>query len=271
MPDDTKELRELCRFALRLAREAGEVALGHFQRVATEYKADGTEVTEADRRAEELIRETIEREHPGAAILGEEFGGGKEPVPGDQWIVDPIDGTSSFVLGLPLFGTLIALLRKGEPVLGVVHLPGMGETLHAVRGGGCWYERGGGAPQRVRCEPVKRIGDAYASTTSVHASELQPVGGAPAYLLEPIARQARKYRPVCDCVQHALVCLGRLHLAIDPLMAPWDSAALVPCVLEAGGSVATLSGEMRGAVFGGSLVSAASGELLSEALALIRP
>lgn len=184
---------------------------------------------------------------------------------GDQWIVDPIDGTAPFVLGLPSFGVLLGLLRDGDPIVGVIHMPALGETVFAARGAGCWYRRQDREPVRVRCAPDVELAHAYVSVSTLQASEL---GDArrPRMRVAPLLARAGRFRPVGDCVQHALVCRGRLHVAVDPLMSPWDSAALVPCVREAGGAAADLGGNEDDCVFGGSLVSAAGPGLLSSAL-----
>ncbi len=269
MPTQTTEYREQLELARRLAREAAGVIMPFFRSVAVEHKSDGTEVTEADRRAEEHIRAEIMRTHPRAAMLGEEFGGDHHPVRGDQWIIDPLDGTASFVLGLPTFGTLIGLLREGQPVVGVVHMPALGETVYAAKGAGCWFEFEGETPKRLQCDPVGSLGKAFVSAGGLHGSTLQPVQGQRPYPLEKVVAGAKKFRIVADCIQHVLVCRQRLHVAIDPVMSPWDSAALVPCVREAGGVVSSLTGDDENVVFAGSLLTAADPVLHQEVLSIV--
>lgn len=269
MPTDASELRELLLFARHLARSAGEVIMPFYRSVAIELKPDGTEVTEADRRAEAHIREEIRRRDPGAKVLGEEFGGERRPLPGDQWVVDPLDGTASFVLGLPTFGTLIGLLRDGEPVIGVVHMPALEETVWAAKGDGCWFAIGDERPQRLQCEAVGSLASAFVSVGGLQASILQPIDGVRPYALDRVIARAKKFRVVSDCVQHVLLCRRRLHVAIDPLMEPWDSAALVPCVREAGGTVSSLSAATEDVVFAGSLLSTADAALHREVVSLL--
>ena len=269
MSTQPNEYREQLEFARRLARDAAGVIMPFFQWVAVEHKPDGTEVTEADRRAEERIRAEIMRAHPSAAVLGEEFGGEHQPVSGDQWIVDPLDGTASFVLGLPSFGTLIGLLREGDPVVGVVHMPALRETLYAAKGAGCWFELEGDTPKRLQCDLVGSLAKAFVSAGGLQASVLQPVRGLRPYPLDKVIAAANKFRVVSDCIQHVLVCRQRLHVAIDPVMSPWDTAALVPCVREAGGVVSSLTGVSENVVFAGSLVSAADRVLHQEVISLI--
>ncbi|MDJ0653494.1 MAG: inositol monophosphatase family protein [Xanthomonadales bacterium] len=265
----SRELAELTEFAIHTARLAGtEVIMPSYRMASVEFKADGTEVTEADRDGEALIRNRIEAHCPDAAILGEEFGGERSPLAGDQWIIDPIDGTRSFILGVPLFGTLIGLLRDGEAVLGVMHLPALDETLYASRGNGCWYGLGGNDPIQVRPDPIERLDQAFVSVSGVHATEVEPVPGRNVRLA-PLVQQADRFRVVGDCIQHALVCRGRLHLAVDTIMSPWDIAALIPCVEEAGGCVAALDPDSDNITFSGSLVSAATRPLMQQAVCLL--
>ena len=249
------------RFALRLAHIATQEILPRFQVVSVETKGNGSEVTEADRRAERVMRDLISLEYPSHSVLGEEAGE-QQTDSRYQWILDPIDGTLWFTLGVPKFGTLIALLEEGRPILGVVHLPITDETLFAELGEGCWYRRPGLAVSRVSvASNVDRVADAFLSAAGVHNSEISPQPGPGPFRLTEIIRQAKKFRFVGDCVQHMLVARGMLHAALDPIMEPWDIAALVPCLLEAGGCVSTMEGNADEVVFGRSLLTSCSPRL----------
>ncbi|WP_257385112.1 inositol monophosphatase family protein [Tahibacter caeni] len=250
------DLQELLRFALELADLAQAQILPHYQRCGTELKADGSEVTAADRAAERAIRAAIAQRHPMHAVIGEEFGGERDAPA--QWIVDPLDGTSAFALGMPLFGTLIAYAEHGEPLVGVIHFPVLGETVYAALGGGCWFRRRDGATERVRVGAAAAIEDAVVSASGVHATDVLPAADGTAHVLTPLLRRARKFRFCGDCLQHALVCRGSLHVAIDTVMQPWDIAALVPCIEEAGGVASALDGRREGLVHAGSLVASCS-------------
>jgi histidinol-phosphatase len=241
----------LLRFALELARAAEAEILPRYRSALVSRKSDGSDVTDADREAELVMRRLIEKRYPEDGILGEEHGAVR-PQAARQWILDPVDGTASFALGLPVFGTLVGVVEDGEPVAGVVHMPAMGETLYAATGQGCWWIVGNAPPVRVGVAPAVPLEQAYVSIPG----RLQA---------GTLAARAGRVRFGGDCVQHALVCRGRLHAAVDPVMKPWDSAALVPCVLEAGGTASTLAGATRGVVEGGSLVTACS-EALKDAL-----
>ena len=262
-----EELKALLDFAVRMADEAAGVILPLFNNVKVEWKADGSEVTAADRGAETAIRRMIEREYPAHGIIGEEFGRQDEGAT-LQWVIDPIDGTQGFSIGLPTFGTLIGLLEDGEPILGVIGLPAMSETVFAARGLGCWYRARGATPARVQVAAATSLAAAHVSTTGTHNSDIE-IDGSPTYLTGAI-RAARRFRFGADCAQHALVARGRLDAAIDTEMKPWDTAALVPCVEEAGGVVSTVTGVRPGVVFGGSLITACCDALRQELVQALR-
>lgn len=169
----------------------------------TRFKSDGTEVTQADTEAETHIRKRMEATYASTRVLGEEFGGETKPALGDQRIVDPLDGTTPFSVSLPMYGTLIALLRDGEPVVGVIHLPALGETISAAAGCRCWLEIDDESPARVRVSDVTRLQDAFMSTSGLHVAELQAIDGATTYSLTSLLRHALKLRVPGDCVQSA--------------------------------------------------------------------
>jgi histidinol-phosphatase len=265
MPDRST----LLDFALHLARSAESEIMPRYRTVAVDRKPDGSEVTEADRAGERHMRALIEDRFPDHGILGEEFG----DTEGDarfRWVLDPIDGTAGFTIGVPLFGTLVGLLEDGEPVVGVIHFPAIGETVYAARDEGCWFRTKDAEPQRVTVDPVDALGAATVSTTGPHHSDIT-LPDAPPYRLSALIRQSGKFRFVTDCMQHALVARGRIHAAVDTLMSPWDVAALVPCVREAGGVAVTLDGAQDDIVFGGSLVTASTNALAEAVCEVMRP
>lgn len=257
-------------FARSVAAEAGLVAMSHFRRCGHSWKDDGTVVTEADREIEALLRSRIGAAFPEDGVIGEELGV-IEARSGHSWVVDPIDGTAWFALGLPMFGILVARCFGGVPELGVVHFPVTRETWSARTGGGCWY----GAPdcelREVSCRSsVTRLADAFCSASGIHGSDLSgEAEDLPG--LSRVYGQAARFRFAGDCYQHMLVASGRLDVAIDTRMRPWDSAALIPCLTEAGAAVCLVDGSRNDLVNGGSLVSASSEALLEEVVALLRP
>jgi histidinol-phosphatase len=276
VPQASAELR----LALSLAQSAAESIRSHFLRVDTEFKHDGSEVTVADRAAERIIREGIASAYPQHAILGEEEGESSahtveqhtaEQRAAEQWIVDPIDGTTWFSLGIPKFGTLIAFLRERVPVLGVIHFPITGQTVFAERGAGCWYTMPNAEPVRIHVAQDRTLSDAFISTSGVHATDLRPQDGAPHRDLSTLIRKAGKVRFAGDCYQHALLAQGRLHAAIDTVMAPWDSAALIPCLEEAGAVLSAIDGSRCELAFAGSLVASCGERLHDEILSILNP
>jgi len=253
--------KELLDFSLELAMAAEAQIMPRYLNCAVGRKQDGSEVTEADRRAEEAIRELLARHCSSDGILGEEFGE-TDATSGDaQWVVDPLDGTAWFTLGVPLFGTLIARLEKGVPVLGVIHLPVTGETVYAGVGLGCWFKTHDQPPIQVRVASATTLTGAFVSASGVHSTGIQSGAGEVPYNLTDVIASSGKFRFCGDCLQHALVCRGRLHAAIDTLMKPWDIAAIIPCIEEAGGIASALSGERENIIRGGSLLTSCDGAL----------
>jgi histidinol-phosphatase len=257
--------------ALDLAQTAESQIMPRFRSVTATRKPDGTEVTEADREAERRMRTQIEDRYPDHAILGEEFGATGPDNARYRWILDPLDGTAGFTLGVPLFGTLVGLLDEGEPVVGVIHFPAIGETVYAAQGDGCWFRADDMEPERVRVDPVTDLSAATASTTALHSSDVMAADEETPYRMTELVRRAGKFRFVTDCLQHALVARGRMHVAVDTIMSPWDVAALVPCVREAGGVAEPIDDPAADVVFAGSLVTAASPDLARTARNILQP
>jgi histidinol-phosphatase len=266
MPDLSSDLD----LALDLARTAEAEILPRFRTVTATQKPDGTEVTEADREAERVMRERLADARPDHAVLGEEFGNTGPDDARYRWILDPVDGTAGFTIGVPIFGTLVAMLEDGEPVVGVIHFPALDETVYAARGHGCHF-RTDGETMAVEVDPVEAIPNATITTTALHSSDVTATPEQTPYRLTELVRRAGKFRFVTDCIQHALVARGRTHAAVDTLMHPWDVAALVPCVREAGGVAAPLDPAADDVVFGGSLVTAGSEALLEAVRTLLQP
>jgi histidinol-phosphatase len=216
-------------FALQLADVAEQEILKRHSSFHVSHKPDGSEVTEADREAERAMRALLAVSYPEHGVWGEEFG--KTDTPSAyQWVLDPVDGTTWFTLGVPTFGTLIALLERNEPVVGVIHLPVSGETVYAAKGCGCWYKTREQSPIRVQVEPPRKLEEAIVSASGVHATGIQPIADHATYNLTRLIRRAGKFRFCGDCIQHALVSRGRIHAAVDTIMQPWDNAAIIPCI-----------------------------------------
>ena len=205
-----------------------------------ERKDDGSPVTDADRAAERAVREWIEQRFPHDGILGEEYGVSRPDAP-RRWFIDPIDGTKSFVRGVPLWGSLVAVV-EGESVLaGAAAYPATGELLAAARGEGCFHN---GA--RAAVSTVTELGDAIALTTD------------PSFAAAPALRarwDAFTGAVACtrgwgDCYGYLLVATGRAEVMVDGVFSPWDAAAFQPIVEEAGGVFTDWLG--RPTAFGGN-------------------
>ena len=219
-------------FARAAALDAGKLILGHYQSATLQVdrKRDTSPVTIADRNAEEFIRNGIAREFPQDAILGEEFG--ETPgTNGFRWILDPLDGTKSFIHGVPLFGTLIGVEFEGKCVVGVCHLPVLGETAWGATGLGAWWQPAGGQVRTARVSNVADISQSLFCFTT--AQGFTRIGRPDAF--EALTRAAGISRGWGDCYGHILVATGRAEIMVDPLMNIWDAAALIPIIEEAGG------------------------------------
>ncbi|MEX1011379.1 MAG: histidinol-phosphatase [Balneolaceae bacterium] len=227
------DLHFLRNAAERIAREAGESTLAHFRSTfQLEYKGDDSPVTNADREAEERIRERIHREFPDHGIIGEEYGseGQEREV---VWVVDPIDGTHSFIHGIPLYTTLVGILIGGVPKVGVIFAPALGELVSAAVGGGTTLN---GKRCRVRecTDPSKAV---FLTTDVNHIYQYD--FGKP---FETLVRKTRLHRTWGDAYGHLMVASGRADLMFDPILNLWDAAPLQPVIQEAGGSFTDVSG-----------------------------
>jgi histidinol-phosphatase len=250
---DNFEYLELAR---DVAREAGQLTLEQFQRgVDVETKPDGSPVTVADRRAEELIRTRLRTACSDHGIVGEEFGeeGNNRS---HRWIVDPIDGTLAYSRGVPLFATLLALEIDGRVRVGVAEFPALGESVWAAEGGGCFWN---GDPCRVsRGGSLREALIAYTEPT-----DFAEFGKAAAW---ERVRAATRYRTGWrDAFGHALVATGRIEAMLDPVMSAWDCGPFQVILQEAGGYFGDWSGNET--IWGGEALSSAPG-ILDELLTL---
>jgi histidinol-phosphatase len=226
-----------------------------------ETKPDMTPVSDADRSAEELVRSQLRRTRPRDAVVGEEFGptghGHR------QWVIDPIDGTSNYVRGVPVWATLIALVDGGAPVLGVVSAPALNRRWWAARGTGAWTGRSLTAARRLQVSGVAKLGDASLSYSSL--DEWEQRGRLPAFL--DLTRKVWRCRAFGDFWSYMLLAEGGVDIAAEPDLAVYDIAALMPIVVEAGGRFSSLAGVDLDAAGGSAL--ATNGLLHAEVLDLI--
>ena len=219
---------EFKRFVIELAELSSDFVRPLFGQpgLAVDTKADQSPVTAADRGAEELMRARIAKKFPAHGIIGEEFGterGDAEFV----WVLDPIDGTKSFITGVPLWGTLIALLHRGQPVLGCIHQPVLKQLM---LGDGATTTLNGRA---VRGRATTRIEDA----TLLTSDPLNPARYQNGAAYDALTHRAKLVRTWGDCYGYLLLASGWADVCLDPIMNPWDIAALVPVIRGAGGVI----------------------------------
>jgi myo-inositol-1(or 4)-monophosphatase len=221
-------------FMTELAEKSGDFIRPYFGNpdLVVETKSDATPVTLADRGAEELMRRLISQRFPTHGLVGEELGSERSNAE-FVWVLDPIDGTKSFASACPLFGTLIALLYQGQPVLGAIHQP----ILHQLMlGDGVTTTLNG---RSVRVRPMARIEDATLLTTNVHSPARHQNGPA----FDAVAARAKLFRTWGDCYGYLLVASGWADVMCDPIMNPWDIAALIPVIRGAGGVITDWQGK----------------------------
>ncbi len=219
-------------FALEAAHTAGRQTLAHFQTdTSVELKYDRTPVTIADRSAERLIREMIEKEYPGDDILGEEEGGDDSST--NRWIIDPIDGTKSFISGVPLYATLVSYEQDRRPVVAACYFPALDEMIYAEIGAGT-YMNG----RKCQVKPASEI-----------RGTVLCCGGHKTMLSQnrmngflKMAETALATRTWSDAYGHALVASGRVDAMIDATVSRWDISSMSLIVREAGGAFVDFNG-----------------------------
>ncbi|WP_017665010.1 histidinol-phosphatase [Porphyrobacter sp. AAP82] len=233
--------------ALALADAAGAAIRPLFRgQWSQERKADRTYVTQADRAAEAAMRALIEAEFPADGIIGEEYGTRNEGA-GRQWVLDPIDGTTSFIAGRPIFGTLIALLQDGWPVLGIIDQAVSGERWVGRIGQPTLFN---GTPAATK--PLKELSDAVLATTSPHAFTNEE---ADAFMSVAKSVAERKIVYGGDCYNYGLVASGHIDIVIEAGLKLHDYAALVPVVEGAGGMMADWQGNPLDAGSDGTVIA----------------
>lgn len=225
--------RILIEAAEGLARHIGAVALKHYRTVLTvETKSDGSPVTIADREAEAAARVWLAERFPNDAILGEELGE-QAGTSGRTWIIDPIDGTKSFVRGVPLWGSLVALVRGKEVLVGAAYFPAVDELVVAAPSSGCWWNG-----KRARVSDTSTLAGATVLITDdrTFSQDAKRDGW------HTLASESQIARGWGDCYGYLLVATGRAEAMVDPIVNAWDVACFQPIIEEAGGVFTDLNG-----------------------------
>lgn len=220
-------------YARNIAYQAGELTLQYFydaEKLTVERKADETPVTIADRETEQFLRQQIIERFPDDAIFGEEFPS-IEGTSGYQWILDPIDGTKSFICGVPIYSTLIGLEYERRCVGGIIALPALGELIWAGHELGAWHETKRSKPTKCRVSECPSLADATFLTSEVLSFNKH--NRREAY--NRLERSVRLTRTWGDAYGYALIATGRADVMVDPAMAVWDAAPLLVILEEAGG------------------------------------
>jgi histidinol-phosphatase len=261
---DTKQTLARLDLALAIAYEAGKITLEYFRRedLEVERKGDDTPVTAADRGAEEHLRRRIAEAYAQDAIVGEELADhpGSSPF---RWIIDPIDGTKAFIHGMPLYGTLIGIEFEGEPVAGVIHMPALQECVFAARGSGAWYIRGQNPRRQARVSNRSPLARGLFLTSEV--ATFDKIDRRDVY--DRLQSTAQLSRTWGDCYGYLMVATGRAEVMVDPVVAVWDVAPLLPILEEAGGTFTDWQG--RRTIHSDQAI-ATNGPLLDEVLAIVR-
>jgi histidinol-phosphatase len=259
--DDVKKRLEV---AIEVARRAGDITLEYFRKddLAVERKDDDSPVTVADRRSEETLRSRITEAFPQDGILGEEFPE-LQGESGYRWIIDPIDGTKSFIHGVPLYGVLIGVEYKGECVLGVIRIPALDECIYAAKGQGAWYFVGRNVPTPARVSNRQPLGKTLFVTSEV--ASFDEVGRRDIY--ERLQSATRLTRTWGDCYGYLMVATGRADVMIDPIVKPWDAAAVQPILEESGGTFSDWIGHPN--IYTGNAV-ATNGLVLDEVMRIVQ-
>lgn len=252
---------DLVRFAETLASQAGQKALGYFRRpLNIESKSDESPVTVADRDVEALVRARLAEAYPHHGILGEEYGNENLDAR-NVWVVDPIDGTRSFITGWPIWGTLLSLVEQGTPSIGVIDLPALGERWVGARGQSSRFICGRTGTQDCRTSSCRTLAEASLySTSPFYFAEGDKAA------VEAVARRAHTPRFGGDCYSYGLLASGHIDAVVEALLQPFDYFSLIPVIEGAGGVITDWSGAPLTMRSDGRVVAAATPELHREIL-----
>ena len=258
--------------ATRLADTADALTMSRFRAtdLVVSTKPDLTPVTEADKGAEEALRAILAAERPADAVRGEE--GADTGDSSRTWVIDPIDGTKNYVRGVPVWATLIALVVDGVPVLGFVSAPALARRWWAATGGGAFTRDVDGSERALRASAVARLEDAsFSYSDPVGWDDVAGSGLDCSQGLQSLLDTCWRSRAYGDFWSHLLVAEGAVDVAAEPQLNPWDIAALIPIVVEAGGRCTGYDGSPAYASTGTVSGLSTNGLVHDQAVELLRP
>tara|TARA_R110002096_G_scaffold134785_4_gene286075 strand:- start:3796 stop:4569 length:774 start_codon:yes stop_codon:yes gene_type:complete len=228
------DIKELLDAAVEIAKIGGQHTLKYFKKdFEIISKADDSPVTIADRETEQIIRKEILKRYPDHGIIGEEYGRTNEGS-NIQWVLDPIDGTKSFIHGVPFYTTLIGIMIDNEPIIGVINAPALDEICAAAIGHGATFN---GKPCHVR--NTEKLADSTFLVTEI--KRFQDNGLEPQF--QELMAKTKLHRTWGDAYGHMMVAIGRADVMFDPILNIWDAAALLPVVKESGGVFSDMNGD----------------------------
>ncbi len=250
---------DLCTYATRLAQEAGDIAMGYFRgRLAIDVKADESPVTEADKAVEAFVRQRLARDFPDDGLFGEEEGASGLDRP-RVWVLDPIDGTRSFLSGYPTFGFLLAVLENGQPSLGVVGMPALGEIY-----------AGTGLAAFCNGQPILASKQTALKDAILYINEAEHMRAGDEAVLEKLLQCGSTRRFAHDCYPHALLAAGHIDAVVDYNLQPYDYLPLTALIQGAGGVMTDWQGRALTLQSDGRVISAATPELHAALLEMTR-
>lgn len=260
MSQQSEIFDDLAVFAMRLADLAGGLSLKYFRKeLDIEHKADCSPVTVADREVEAAMRERIEQMYPSHGIFGEEHGKANIDAV-HTWVLDPIDGTKSFITGMPTYGNLIALLEQGTPVIGIVNMPAMDERWMGIAG----------RPSLFNGFPCLTSDCQSLAEANIYATSLDIFDAPGLAAFERVSARAAMRRFGGDCYSYGLLASGHVDAVVEMSLEPYDYLSLVPIIEGAGGVITDWQGKALCQGSDGRVIAAASAELHAEILALVQ-
>ncbi|CAI1148989.1 inositol monophosphatase family protein [Serratia grimesii] len=269
------ELSSLLQGVKQIALSSFAIIEGRKNEVTFFEKKDLSIVSEADIETEKYIRDSLQALTPDIPVYGEELGCDIADDCQLYWLIDPIDGTTWYKLGMPVYGSLIALIQNGEPILGSIGLPAINTLVYAGKDLGCFIHSGKNNGRQLLSKPVQTapmcVEQATITASGMHGTSTWIENGDTPWSLISVLDRAKLFKFSADCIQHVSVLNGASDAAIDTIMKPWDSAAIIICAREAGLTVMDLNGNQRGILKSGNLLTAKSEHLAKSLVKLLTP